>query len=94
MPFCYEFIANTGIGRVFIAKVINFFGIGIALYGLAGAYQFFSKDPIIKHTIKCKYCRKRVNERVSPMVHLDMHANRAISLAIHVNLFVASLFDA
>lgn len=39
-------------------------GIGFALYGIAGLYQWLSHDPIIKHTIKCRYCRKSINEKV------------------------------
>lgn len=50
---------------IFINKVINFLGLGLSLYALAGTYQYFSHDPIIKHTVKCKYCRKRINEKVS-----------------------------
>lgn len=38
--------------------------IGFALYGLALIYTMISHDPIIKHTIKCKYCRQRINEKV------------------------------
>lgn len=40
-------------------------GVGCSLYGLAALYQYFSQDPIIKHTVKCRYCRKRINEKVS-----------------------------
>lgn len=39
--------------------------IGLALYALALLYTSFSSDPIIKHTKKCKYCRQRINEKVS-----------------------------
>ena len=39
--------------------------IGIALYGLANIYQLASHDPIIKHTKKCKFCKQRINEKVS-----------------------------
>jgi large conductance mechanosensitive channel len=51
--------------RTFINKFVNFLGVGLALYGLAGTYQYFSHDPIIKHMVKCKYCRKRINEKVT-----------------------------
>lgn len=44
-------------------------GIGLALYGLAGAYQWLSHDPIIKHTVKCRYCRKRINEKAKRCVN-------------------------
>ncbi|KAI3402077.1 hypothetical protein diail_6 [Diaporthe ilicicola] len=49
---------------VFLNKTLNFIGLGTALYALAGLYQYLSKDPIIKHMVKCRYCRKRVNEKV------------------------------
>ncbi|POS78108.1 hypothetical protein DHEL01_v203508 [Diaporthe helianthi] len=48
---------------VFLNKTLNFIGLGSALYALAGLYQYLSKDPIIKHMIKCRYCRKNVNEK-------------------------------
>lgn len=44
-------------------------GIGLALYGLAGMYQWLSHDPIIKHTVKCRYCRKRVNEKAKRCIN-------------------------
>lgn len=52
---------------VFLNKIINFVGLGLALYALAGAYQYLSRsgDPIIKHTVKCRYCRKKIIEDVS-----------------------------
>ena len=48
----------------FIDVVINFFGIGIALYTIASVYTWVSNDAIIKHTVKCKFCRKRISEKV------------------------------
>ncbi|RYO75492.1 hypothetical protein DL766_009391 [Monosporascus sp. MC13-8B] len=48
---------------VFINRVINFVGIGVALYALAKVYQLFSKAPIIKATVKCRYCRKNINKK-------------------------------
>lgn len=36
----------------------------MALYGMAGLYQYLSRDPIIKHMVKCRYCRKKINEKV------------------------------
>lgn len=45
---------------IFLNKVINFLGVGLALYGLASLYQCLSHDPIIKHTVKCRYCGKNV----------------------------------
>lgn len=49
---------------VFLNKTINFVGLGMALYGLASLYQYFTRDPIIKRTVKCRYCKKRINEKV------------------------------
>lgn len=53
---------------VFLNKTLNFVGLGSALYALAGLYQYLSKDPIIKHMVKCRYCRKNINEKVSEVV--------------------------
>jgi len=47
----------------FIYQIVSFMMVGIALYGLANIFQLLSNDPIIKHTKKCRYCRKRVNEK-------------------------------
>jgi large conductance mechanosensitive channel len=59
---CYGLITESS---AFINRCINFLGIGVALYFLASTYQWLSHDPIIKHTVKCKYCRKRVSDKVS-----------------------------
>lgn len=50
----------------FLNSIVSFLCVGISLWGLAHFYQLFSTDPIIKHTKKCKYCKKRVNEMVRP----------------------------
>ncbi|OAQ63134.1 large-conductance mechanosensitive channel [Pochonia chlamydosporia 170] len=47
----------------FIYQVVSFVMVGFALYGLAHVYTLVSHDPIIKYTKKCKYCRKRINEK-------------------------------
>lgn len=52
------------IRRAFLNKLINFAGVGIALYAIANIYELVSSDSIIKHTIKCKYCRKRISQKV------------------------------
>ena len=49
----------------FINKVFNFLGIGVALYTVALVYGWASSDSVIKHTVKCKFCRKRISEKVS-----------------------------
>ncbi len=56
----------TSAPSYFLNKLINFLGIGFSLYIIAALSQRFSEDPIIKHTVKCKYCRKRISEKVSP----------------------------
>ncbi|KAK4226797.1 putative large-conductance mechanosensitive channel [Podospora fimiseda] len=48
---------------VFLNRVLNFVGVGFVLYGMAWGYQLASKDPIIKRTVKCRYCRKEINEK-------------------------------
>ena len=48
----------------FINKVFNFIGIGVALYTVALVYGWASSDSVIKHTVKCKFCRKRISEKV------------------------------
>ncbi|KAF7365007.1 Ion channel [Mycena venus] len=47
----------------FIDAVFNFFFIGIALFLLAQAYAVASNDTVIKHTVKCDYCRKYIPEK-------------------------------
>lgn len=49
----------------FLNKLLSFFGMGLVLYAIAGFYQWVSSDTIIKHSIKCRYCRKRISEKVS-----------------------------
>lgn len=48
----------------FVYQVVSFLMVGVALYAMANLFQTISSDPIIKHTKKCKYCRKRINEKV------------------------------
>ncbi|KAI2635375.1 large-conductance mechanosensitive channel [Xylaria nigripes] len=45
----------------FIRNVVSFLCLGVMLYALASTYQYFSKDDIIKHTVKCRYCKKRIS---------------------------------
>jgi len=53
----------------FLNRVVNFFCLGLSLYALAMAYQYFSHDPIIKHTVKCQYCRKRVSVKAKRCIN-------------------------
>ncbi|MCJ1403954.1 hypothetical protein MMC11_007177 [Xylographa trunciseda] len=45
----------------FLDNVLRFLGLGIALYTIAQIYGWMSDDSIIKKTVKCKYCRKRIS---------------------------------
>ena len=42
------------------------------MYILAMTYGWLASDNIIKHTVKCKFCRKRISEKVSTGV-IDNH---------------------
>ncbi|KAJ7087180.1 gated mechanosensitive channel, partial [Mycena belliarum] len=46
----------------FINNLLTFFALGLVLYGLASVYAAATKESIIKHIVKCKYCRKDVSE--------------------------------
>ncbi|KAJ7367094.1 gated mechanosensitive channel [Mycena albidolilacea] len=46
----------------FVDAVFNFFFIGITLYAAVQAYSVASKDTVIKHSVKCEYCRKYIPE--------------------------------
>ena len=61
--------------RTFINKVLNFTGVGLALYIVASFYEWVSSDSIIKATVKCKYCRKRISEKVSACYELTILFN-------------------
>ncbi|KAI1093566.1 gated mechanosensitive channel [Rostrohypoxylon terebratum] len=50
---------------LFLNRVINFLGLGLALYGLASLYQYCSNDSIIKRTVKCRYCKKSISSKLA-----------------------------
>lgn len=54
----------TGSDSTFFNKVFNFLGIGVSLYFIANVYTCVSRDAVIKNTVKCKFCRKRISEKV------------------------------
>lgn len=39
-------------------------GMGLALYVIANIYDTMSSESIIKTTVKCRYCRKRISSKV------------------------------
>ncbi|KAK7048521.1 Ion channel [Favolaschia claudopus] len=47
----------------FIDAVFNFFFVAVALYMVVQAYSAASKDTVIKHSVKCDYCRKYIPEK-------------------------------
>lgn len=51
----------------FLDKALSFLSLGLALYVIAQLYGYISKDSIIKHTVRCTYCRKYVSEKVHSM---------------------------
>ncbi|KAI9047129.1 hypothetical protein LZ554_008583 [Drepanopeziza brunnea f. sp. 'monogermtubi'] len=53
----------------FFNKIINFIGVGLALYFIASGYERFSSEPIIKHTVKCRYCRKRISDKAQRCIN-------------------------
>ncbi|MCJ1226998.1 hypothetical protein MMC12_003653 [Toensbergia leucococca] len=53
----------------FLSKVFNFIGIAIALFVIARVYGWASNDSVIKHTVKCKYCKKRISEKAQRCVN-------------------------
>ncbi|PSS02199.1 large-conductance mechanosensitive channel [Coniella lustricola] len=54
---------------VFLNKALNFIGLGLALFSLASIYEAFSTDPIVKRTVKCRYCKKYISERARRCVN-------------------------
>ncbi|KZT57447.1 gated mechanosensitive channel [Calocera cornea HHB12733] len=46
---------------LFLNNLFHFFGLGLALYLLAQLYGMVSKGSIIKHTVRCAYCRKEIS---------------------------------
>jgi len=53
----------------FLDKLFNFLGVGFSLYFIAQVYGYVSKDSIIKHTVRCKYCRKYISEKAQRCVN-------------------------
>ncbi|PBP23621.1 hypothetical protein BUE80_DR005328 [Diplocarpon rosae] len=53
----------------FFNKIINFIGVGLALYFVASVYDTVSTESIIKHTAKCRYCRKRISDKAQRCIN-------------------------
>ena len=43
---------------------MSFLSLGLVLYAVAQTYAALSHESIIKHTVRCPYCRKYVSEKV------------------------------
>ncbi|EJT98414.1 ion channel [Dacryopinax primogenitus] len=48
---------------LFLNNVFHFLGLGLSLYLLAQFYGWVSSDSIIKHTVRCSYCRKEISPK-------------------------------
>jgi large-conductance mechanosensitive channel len=59
-----EYPLSDLVYRRFIDSIISFFMIGFVLYILARIYGTVTSESIIKHSYKCKYCRKEIPETV------------------------------
>lgn len=64
VKFVYKRMFTDELSSTFIYQLVSFVMVGFSLYGIAHIYTLVSHDPIIKFTKKCKYCRKRINEKV------------------------------
>ncbi|KAI0095082.1 ion channel [Irpex rosettiformis] len=54
---------------IFLDKTLTFLSLGLVLYAIAQIYQLVSKDNIIKHTVRCPYCRKYIPEKAKRCVN-------------------------
>lgn len=48
--------------------MLRLLGIALALYMVARLYGWTTHDNIIKRTVKCKYCRKQISEKVAKLL--------------------------
>ncbi|KZT22696.1 gated mechanosensitive channel [Neolentinus lepideus HHB14362 ss-1] len=48
---------------LFLDHLLNFVGLGLVLYAIANVYAAVSHDSIIKHTVRCIYCRKEISQK-------------------------------
>ncbi|KAF1813238.1 ion channel [Eremomyces bilateralis CBS 781.70] len=49
----------------FLDKVVRFMVLGLTMYVTALVYGWMSKDNIVRHSVRCKYCRKRISEKAT-----------------------------
>ena len=53
----------------FIDKIVYFLAMALSLFAVAQAYQAATGDKVIKRTVKCKYCRKRISQKAKRCVN-------------------------
>ena len=71
---------------MFLGTLVNFIGVGVILYFIANVYGYFSKDSIIKYTVKCQFCRKEISSKVrSDIVY-------CCRFEIHVELMLTIIY--
>lgn len=49
----------------FLDRLLNFFGVALALFFIGKTYGWATDDTVIKRQVKCKFCRKYISEKVS-----------------------------
>jgi large conductance mechanosensitive channel len=53
----------------FVDKLLRFFIIALAMFLIAKAYSWLTKDNIVRRQVRCKYCRKYISERARRCVN-------------------------
>jgi large conductance mechanosensitive channel len=64
IPSMERYFSHNCRHRAFLNKLINFTGVGLALYCIARLYEYLSNDNIVKRTVRCKYCRRFIHAMV------------------------------
>jgi large conductance mechanosensitive channel len=54
---------------LFVEKLLHFVMISISLFLIASFYSWATKDNIVKKQVKCRYCRKWINEKAKRCVN-------------------------
>jgi large conductance mechanosensitive channel len=54
---------------LFVNSTASFMFMGMVLYLTAVIYSKITRDNIIKHSVKCRYCRKRIHEKALRCIH-------------------------
>jgi hypothetical protein len=54
----------------FLETVVGFVGVSLTLYAIGHLYTWMTHDQVIKQTVRCKYCRKYISEKVFTSVSI------------------------